>query len=261
MREPDGIYALRYAYRTASVRGEHFYGHPDDCLAPWPIDYFVWAVCRGDEVVLLDAGFSEAEARRRGNRNHLATPGELVEMLGRDRSEVSTVVLSHLHYDHTGCLPDFPDARVVVQEREYEFWQSPMAGRGAYAHLFNAADLAELRGREARGRLSLVDGDWRLDDQVTGHLVGGHTPGTQVLRVAAAPPVVLAADASHFYANIDDDAPYGVVHELAAMYTAFDRIRELADAGIVVPGHDPAVRRRHAAIDGRDGLVHLITTL
>jgi hypothetical protein len=39
MRAADGGL---YAYRTASVKGEHFYGHPEDCLAQWPIDYYTW---------------------------------------------------------------------------------------------------------------------------------------------------------------------------------------------------------------------------
>lgn len=261
MSEPDGVYALRYAHRTASVRGEHFYGHPADCLAPWPIDYYLWAICRGEDVVLFDTGFTAAEAKRRGHRTYLASPAELLRMLGREPEQISTVVLSHLHYDHTGGLAGFPGATVVLQRREYEFWHSPIAARGAYAHLSNPDDLALLRRRESEGSLSLVDGDWRLDDRVGAHLVGGHTPGIQVLRVEAARPVVLAADASHFYANIDGDAPYGVVHELAAMYSAFDRIRDLTGDGIVVPGHDPAVRRHHRAVAGRDGLVHLISTL
>ncbi|WP_199433699.1 N-acyl homoserine lactonase family protein [Qaidamihabitans albus] len=262
MAEPDGVYALRYAYRTESVRGEHFYGHDPDCLAPWPIDYYIWAICRGDEVVLLDAGFTPDEARRRGSRPYLETPAGLVRRLGRSPAQVSAIVLSHLHYDHAGNLADFPDATVILQRCEYDFWRSPMGSRGAYAHLCNPADLTELADRQRRGLLRLVDGDWDLDGAVSGHHVGGHTPGTQVLRVAAERPVVLASDASHFYENIDADRPYGVVHELAGMYAAFDRIAALAGPdGVVVPGHDPAVRARHPATPHHDGLVHPISYL
>ena len=41
-RAADGVYALRYAHRTASVKNEHFYEHFSDCMGPWPIDYFTW---------------------------------------------------------------------------------------------------------------------------------------------------------------------------------------------------------------------------
>jgi len=45
------VYALRYAYREESVRGEHFFGHDDACHAPMPIDYHVWAVVGDDPLV------------------------------------------------------------------------------------------------------------------------------------------------------------------------------------------------------------------
>ena len=38
-RVTEGVYALRYAYRTESERGEHFYGHDSDCHGTYPIDY------------------------------------------------------------------------------------------------------------------------------------------------------------------------------------------------------------------------------
>src|SRR5699024_590832 len=97
------------------------------------------------------------------------------------------------------------------------------------------------------GRLSVVDGDFDLTQSVTVHLVGGHTAGTQVVRVATTEgPIVLASDASHFYENHEHDKPYGVVHELSLIYTAFDKLYTLAEPdGTIVPGHDPSVPNRH----------------
>jgi glyoxylase-like metal-dependent hydrolase (beta-lactamase superfamily II) len=60
--------------------------------------------------------------------------------------------------------------------------------------------------------------------------------------------VVLASDATHFYANIEEDRPYSIVSELAQMYGAFDVVRSLADSPAhVVPGHDPLVMQRYPA--------------
>jgi hypothetical protein len=55
MRAAEGVYALRYAYRTASLKGEHFYGHPTDCREPCPIDYFAWVAISDGRV---DTGFT-----------------------------------------------------------------------------------------------------------------------------------------------------------------------------------------------------------
>jgi glyoxylase-like metal-dependent hydrolase (beta-lactamase superfamily II) len=56
-------------------------------------------------------------------------------------------------------------------------------------------------------------------------------------------PVVLASDATHFYANLQEDRPFAIVHSLPGMYAAFDRVRALAggDDDRIVPGHDPLV--------------------
>jgi glyoxylase-like metal-dependent hydrolase (beta-lactamase superfamily II) len=86
-----------------------------------------------------------------------------------------------------------------------------------------------------------------LPPSISVHLVGGHTAGTQVVRISTVDgPVVLASDASHFYENYEEDKPYGVVHELSRMYTAFDRLYALSEpSGTIVPGHDPYVPARH----------------
>jgi hypothetical protein len=86
---------------------------------------------------------------------------------------------------------------------------------------------------------------------VSAHLVGGHTAGTQVVRVAltSGEVVVLASDASHFFENIEKARPFSIAHTVPAMFDAFDTIRALAtrpdgNSGVILPGHDPAVTHR-----------------
>ncbi len=43
-----------------------------------------------------------------------------VVRLGRRPEDVRHIVLTHMHFDHCGGLPDFPWARVHVHRREYE---------------------------------------------------------------------------------------------------------------------------------------------
>ncbi len=43
-----------------------------------------------------------------------------VERLGYHAEEVRHIVLTHMHFDHCGGLPDFPRARVHVHRLEYE---------------------------------------------------------------------------------------------------------------------------------------------
>jgi glyoxylase-like metal-dependent hydrolase (beta-lactamase superfamily II) len=163
--------------------------------------------------------------------------------------EVRYVVLTHFHFDHTGHVDSFPNAQIVVQTEEMRFWFGPDVQFGEYPALSSPRDLSAIVAANLEGRLRWVDGDVELVPGVSLHLVAGHTPGSQVVRVETAQgPVVLAADASHFYANIEQDKPYAIVHTLPLMFAAFERIRELAGPGrLIVPGHDPLVIERFPA--------------
>lgn len=251
------VFAIRFAHRDASLRGEHFY-RGDPCGDhPLPIDYFVWVAVSEQEVVLVDAGFTAGTAARRGGRDYLQSPMDTLRALGVDPAAVAHLVVTHLHYDHVGHISDFPAARVLLQRAEYEFWTSPMAQRGEYPHLTEPADLAYLTGQLHAGRLQLVEGECTVVPGVTLHQVGGHTPGLQVVRVrTASGHVVLASDATHFYENIEADRPYSIVDHLPSMYAAFDTVRALADGDeLVVPGHDPLVLERFpCAGEGLEGL-------
>ena len=173
---------------------------------------------------------------------------------------VDHVVLTHLHYDHTGTAREFGAARYVLQRSELGYWTGPWAERIARERwLVSESDLAHLRTEQARVRL--VDGDAVVVPGLSVHLVGGHTAGMQVVRVRTARGhVVLASDASHFYENIEDDRPFAILHSMTGMYGAFDRIRELADGPhLVVAGHDPEVLDRFpplsASLAGRVAVI------
>ena len=43
-----------------------------------------------------------------------------VARLGYDPQDIAHIVLTHMHFDHCGGLPDFPHATVHVHRREYE---------------------------------------------------------------------------------------------------------------------------------------------
>ena len=245
------VYAIRYAHRETS-RGEHFYGHDECCGESMPIDYFVWLAVSSTEVVVIDTGFTKEMAERRGGREYFAAPIETMKEIGIEADMVKHVILTHLHYDHTGTARDFPDAQYVLQKREMNYWTGPYASRIPQNHrLVYGDDLSHLINANLNGRVSLVDGDSAVVPGIDVHLVGGHTPGMQVVSInTSRGTVVLTSDASHFYANIEDDRPFSIVHCLADMYEAFDRINEIADGPeCVVAGHDPLVLSRYPALD------------
>ncbi|SEG88033.1 Glyoxylase, beta-lactamase superfamily II [Nonomuraea solani] len=240
------VYAIRYARRDA-LRGEHFHGHDATGTEPHPTSYYVWLAVSDRHTVLIDTGISRSRAETVAGLDYLASPAERLAELGVPAESVGHVVLTHLHYDHTGTAHEFTGARYVLQRAELDYWTGPWASRITRERwLLNDDDLARLQEAGKDGRVTLVDGDAEVVPGLSVHLVGGHTAGMQVVRVRTARGhVVLASDASHFYENLEDDRPFPILHSMTGMYAAFDRVKELADGPhLVVAGHDPEVLDR-----------------
>jgi glyoxylase-like metal-dependent hydrolase (beta-lactamase superfamily II) len=63
-----------------------------------------------------------------------------VRRLGYQPDEIRHIVVSHLHFDHAGGLPDFPWAAVHLHRREYEALLQPKTWLEKYA--YDQADFA-----------------------------------------------------------------------------------------------------------------------
>lgn len=87
-----------------------------------------------DSLVLVDTGYGLKDVRRDGPRrlSHLwplvlnpalsesETALRQIEALGFDQRDVRHIVLTHLDFDHSGGISDFPDARVHLLAREQD---------------------------------------------------------------------------------------------------------------------------------------------
>jgi len=71
--------------------------------------------------------------------------------------------------------------------------------------------------------------------------------------------VVLGSDASHFYANFEQNRPFPVVESTTDMLEGYQTMRKLASSPRhVIPGHDPLVLARYpAALAGVSDIVRL----
>ena len=240
------VYAVKYAYHARKAAENFIGGDPHD--GPMPLDYFVWLV-RGDgRELVVDTGFSAAVAARRG-RDHLRCPTEGLRMLGVEAQAVRDVVITHLHYDHVGNFELFPAATFHLQDEELAYATGRHMARPVFSGAFDVEDVVGMVRNVYRGRVRFHDGDAELFPGVSVHLIGGHTKGLQVVRIATRRGwLVLASDASHFYANMEQARPFPIVYSVADMVEGYDRLRQLAQSPAhIIPGHDPEVLRRYPA--------------
>ncbi|NKB54941.1 MAG: MBL fold metallo-hydrolase [Alphaproteobacteria bacterium] len=246
MPDPYEVYAVRYAERIGT-RNQHLL-HQDPHDGPMPMDYFVWAIVGNGRTFVVDLGFEAEEARKRG-RTLLRTPAEGLKLIGIDAAEVEDVIISHLHYDHAGTVSDFPKAQFYLQDREMAF----ATGRNMRHETFNQAFAIEyvidVLRKVYDNRVVFVDGMEEVAPGISVHHVGGHTDGLQVVRVWTKRGwVVLAADAAHYYENMEAPNPFPLVYNVGDMIDGYRTMALLADSPKhIIPGHDPLVRERYPA--------------
>jgi glyoxylase-like metal-dependent hydrolase (beta-lactamase superfamily II) len=196
----------------------------------------------GDERILVDTGL---------NRSAVTDPGAFygrpdafglfrleLELDIADQLDVSTltrIVLTHLHFDHTGGLARLPSSiPVVVQRREWE------AGHDAGVAARNFLYPRDYAGDDRE--VLIVDGDHDLlgDGSIELLLTPGHTPGHQSVRVGEG--LILGADVGHFLSTYEDHRFPIFADDHTAQADSANRLSDMRDAGTrLLPGHDPAV--------------------
>lgn len=246
------VYAIKYSTRE-ELATKYFYGPFHQPTDPHEnqlrsMDYYIWVAKSATNTVVIDVGFNETVAKKRG-RNFLRCPVQTLNQLGIEAEKVQHVVVTHLHYDHVGNLDKFPNAHYYIQESEMAFWTGKNASRQLYKAAVEVEDVVYLVRENFESRVKFVNGEKEILPGITLYHVGGHAPGLQMAKVNTKNgSVILASDACHFYQNFEEDRPFSTVHNLAELYESFDLIKELSDSStIMVPGHDPEVMNRFPA--------------
>jgi glyoxylase-like metal-dependent hydrolase (beta-lactamase superfamily II) len=238
------VYALRYARHDRKASENFLGGDPHD--GPMPIDYYIWAVVSDTKTFVIDTGFDEAAAARRG-RKLLHSPGEGLKAIGIDPAKVEDVIITHMHYDHCGNHAMFPNARYHLQDREMVFCTGRYMTHEGTRHPFDVDEVVAMVRRVYANRVVFHDGDDEIASGVTLHRVGGHSMGLQMVRVNTRRGwVVLASDASHYYAHMETGRLFPITYNIGEVLEGYRRAYALASSrDHVIPGHDPLVLDRY----------------
>ena len=252
---PYEIYAIKYAEHDRPASANFIGGDPHD--GPMPLDYFTWVVKGRDKAWVVDTGFDFDMGKQRARRE-LRSALDGLKALGIDATRIEDVIITHMHYDHCGSRNDFAGARFHVQDKEMFYVTGRCMGHATLRWAFDVEDVVAMVRRLYAGRLVFHDGDEELAPGLSVHFVGGHTMGLQMVRVWTRRGwVVLASDASHLYANMEQARPFPTVYNVADMLAGHQRAYALASSREhVIPGHDPLVLKRYpAAAKGLEGFV------
>jgi glyoxylase-like metal-dependent hydrolase (beta-lactamase superfamily II) len=143
-----------------------------------------------EDTILVDTGlgYEHDEKTKKIYSPQTSTLLEKLSSLGVNRNQISKIVMTHLHHDHWGGLlhwangtpePMFPKAHIYIQKTEWETAINPdLLNEAAYRNTDSLQVLAE------KGQLRLIEGSYALSPQI--HLIntGGHTKGTQIVKIS-----------------------------------------------------------------------------
>jgi N-acyl homoserine lactone hydrolase len=150
-----------------------------------------------------------------------------------DPERVDYLINSHLHFDHVGGNAAVPNAKLLVQRREWEAGADPDLIR---KNGYNRADF------DLGHKLQLLDGEHDVfgDGGVICIPSYGHTAGHQSLRVKLqGGEVVLTADSCYMRRALDETLFPPFAHDYDAMRAVMDRYRAMERAGAkLIFGHD-----------------------
>jgi len=245
-REPFAVYAIRYATLEKRASENFIGGDPHD--GPMPMDYFVWLAVSASRTFVIDTGFNQSIAIKRG-RQFLQCPSVGLKLLGVDPATVQDVIVTHLHYDHIGNFDLFKQARFHLQDSEMAYATGHHMANTFFSHAFEVEEVVAMVRNVYAGRVEFYNGDAILAPNLSLHHVGGHTKGLQVVRLwTHGGWLVLASDASHYAANMNEQRPFPVVVDVGQMIDGWKKMRTLVDdPARIIPGHDPAVMRNYSS--------------
>lgn len=165
-----------------------------------------------------------------------------LEQLGLGPDDFRTVVLSHMHNDHAGCVEFFSKSRLVVHAAEFAAAQQAYRRREDEFYTWRDTDAwirADLDWRTLRDE----DGDVVLQDGVRVLNLGpGHAFGMLGLEVVLPETgrIILASDALYCPENFAASPRVPLwVEDVAGYRATVARIRNLAEGAQVWFGHDP----------------------
>jgi glyoxylase-like metal-dependent hydrolase (beta-lactamase superfamily II) len=106
---------------------------------------------------------------------------------GINPEEITDVIITHLHFDHTGgstkiendrIIPTFSNAKYYIQKSHFDWALNPSDKDRAS---FIKQDFLPL---EKFNQIVFTDGNFKLDDEIEILISNGHTPNQQHLKVS-----------------------------------------------------------------------------
>ena len=184
-----------------------------------------------------------------------------LEAIGLAATDVSKVVVSHLHFDHIGGIAHVPNAELLVSEDDWRRLDEPNPERDWFLreHIeLPGANWQPIAFKPTSDPLLAPFGacyDCMGDGSMMLLPTPGHTPGSMSLLVRSSglPPLLFVGDLTYELEPLQNDQVPGI-GDPEQLKASFANVRHLENALpdlVVIPSHDPYASEKLANALGR----------
>lgn len=212
------------------------------------MSYLVWLI-KGAEGrnILVDAGFRPdmKESLPDGFQpDWYLSPDKALAKLYIASDEITDIILTHIHWDHSDGLPLFPNAHIWIQKEEMEYYTTVAWQKGGNNVGVVSRNILELVRLNTERRVTLVDGDNKeIIPGIRVYTGPRHSFASQYVGVnTSGGTVIIASDCAWTYANLEQGFANSITFDPEADVKAFNRMKQLASkSDWILPGHDRIV--------------------
>jgi glyoxylase-like metal-dependent hydrolase (beta-lactamase superfamily II) len=196
----------------------------------------IYLLINGKELIVVDTGTPR-------NAKKIV---DYVEKLGRQPNEVSTIILTHYHMDHTGSVKDLKDltgAKVAASQEDAQY----ITGKQSYPKpkgiLFRAAS-SFIKITPVPVDIVLKDGD--ATGGLTVIFTPGHTPGS-IMLLDKKRKVLFSGDSLRVEGGKVTVAPRHFTWDESKEKESIKKVAAL-DFDILLPGHADYLKGNASAV-------------
>lgn len=245
------VFALYFCYEGRSPAKEAIIGISQNDSVDWA-DYFWLLKDPNGRNILVDAGWIDSTHTKK----NFIRPDSILRQLNISPQEISDIIITHPHYDHIGGISLFPNARIWMNQDDYEYLIGPAWEKGGDSTGFTRQDVINIKTINSLGRLKLVKGDnIEIMPGIKAFTGSTHTYENIYLLVnsnSERNKILLASDAIWFYMNIEKELPISLCFDTAKNVKAIKRMKTLvSNPNLIIPGHDISLISKFPKVNDR----------
>ena len=129
------------------------------------------------DLILIDTGlgYNNADGNLILHQN--------IKNAGYDPEDVTKVLMSHLHFDHSGGMVWTKDGKMEVSFPNAEYFIQRGEWENAYSNISKSYKTEIFDVLQRSGQVVFLDGDGSINDQISFEITGGHCEFHQVFNI------------------------------------------------------------------------------